>query len=470
MVIFAIYFSADWMRKRKITTPQQKREELLSKVRNLTWTQALSGTTLKPFIGIADFQKTFGIDLKTRKIVPFRDPKAEIPILQVDVNINQAFSNLHLVESSPIQKPDLSQIPEPLAADRFKTYDQDLLTFQGDYFEFLLVKKENETLTDDNPFKKIFDTCQIVMGEIKDLPGLPPLPFPQKLIQHLVQKHCPELLEMEGSGAGTLTPRYSFSWETGSLQLFFTFIDSTKPSEKLVHHEITLAQFDRLSLNSFQEKILSDQKNETDPTEFFLHAFFDKLGMPGKETLEFNGLIAPKMVPFVGLYQLWESYPDAKVVYNGALHTVERNQFLENAIASKEQNIYGKTMLVQLPKPVLGSDYISIWNKVSERKKSLDHKRIEFRKEFMTLFALIKLTSGIDNKSLFPLLDADISLLHPDQQDEIYHRWLLAGKNPSFSFQKVQNLVGMLTTIPSEYVLASRERMQKISQIQSELT
>jgi hypothetical protein len=416
----------------------------------------------------ADDQALVSLDLKQRKLVCIAPTESTRPVLNLHVNAYQPQVGVELRNDSLIQLADLQRIPEPgyVQQDAAK-YDEAVKTLIQGYLSFLDHVVKGTELPAESAFQLIAKSSQIVPG----INGqLVPLALPKKLIEALEEQLNPELKYLEATGAGIMVPFYDFSSEDCKLTIIYRFVSLDKISEPKDYCKFTIAQFNPSAVKAFQ-KDLRSTNGFGNTTEFLIQSLYgsfgSNLGLPGQGTeVVSSGLIAPKQVPFVGLYRLWERFPGSMVNYQSSMYTEDLSQNLQKAVSDEKADAKQlATVLHSRQSAEFCKDYIDIWSKIYALKKDTQGMEAKFKSDFYLLLALVKLLSGVDNKTLFGQLDMKLNLLPPEQQDALADRAIEEGQLTTVPEAQVDFFVQLLSTVPSDRVARLKLHFQKLIEL-----
>ncbi len=389
-------------------------------------------------------------------------------IQQLDPKIKIRFAN-----DSFIQPEEIKKIPAPGYKQKDALeYDNALKMLISHYFVFLDHLLNPDVKMDDNPFQAIAASSCILPSKNKEWI---PLAFPETLIKNLEKKLNPELRYLEASGDGTLVADcYDFSAKDGKLQIHFNYISSRdlykKDPENKKFCSITVAQIDPMTIQAFSEPG-EESEVRVSYSELLVQAMygsFGNLGLPGRESFQLNSkVLAPKEIPFEGMYRLWSYMPDQMININGAeyseVHSVNLTK-LVNKVA------YRKTLLASQMQPLMfpqiAKDYEEVVSISHQQKGELLKNEEQYRQDFYLLLSLIKLFSAVDNKTLFEEFKDQLGLLPPDMQDVLFNEWFEKGGIPKVSEQKLDKFLELLKTPSLEVqdLLENRERILKLKE------
>jgi hypothetical protein len=414
------------------------------------------------------------LDLKQRHIVCLTNPTSasQFPLLNLQVSGSAQILGIVFQNDSLIQLADLEKIPEPDFVQKDEVeYDQELKNLIQHYLSYLDYAVNDVQLVTKNRFKAIAKSSQIVPGIMDQLI---PLALPRKLLESLEEQLNPDLLYLEATGIGTLIPFYDFSDEDCKLTIYYRYVLAENPSETKNYCKFTVAQFNQSTVYAFQKELKSSS-GFGNPTEFLIQALYGSfetnLGLPGYGTeIISSGLIAPKEIPFVGLYQLWERFPDSMINYRSAEYTVVLHKSLWNALKDERVDSLQFSALIRPRQhPEFLGEYLNIWSTIHSMKKEIKTIENDFKTDFYLLLAMIKLLSRIDNTTLFEQLDYDLNLLPPEQQDSWANRYINQKQLSMVSKDKIEYFMEVLKAVPSHKLKLLTEHQTKVLKLKMHL-
>jgi len=267
-----------------------------------------------------------------------------------------------------------------------------------------------------------------------------------------------------------MIPFYDFSTEDCKLTIVYRFVSLENPSESNDYCKFTIAQFNQSAVNAFQ-KDLRSTNGVGNTTEFLVQALYgsfgSNLGLPGQGSeIVSSGLIAPEEVSFIGLYRLWERFPDSMINYQSSNYTEALSRNLKKAVCNEQTDGAPLAAIIRpRQSPEFCKDYIDIWSKIYALKNETKEVESEFKSGFYLLLAMVKLLSGIDNKTLFGQLDLKLNLLPPEQQAGLADRAIEEEQLTKVPDNRVDLFVKLLSTVPSDRVRRLRLHFQKLIEL-----
>ena len=429
---------------------------------------------LSPIVG-AHKRFELVLDLKQRNITCLTsNPLAyQVSLLNLHVDVVSEEVGIEFQNQSLIQIADLERIPEPgYVQHDAAEYDKTVTTLIDGYANYLAHAIQRKELAPNNPFQEIAKTSQIVPG-IKD--QLVPLALPRKLIEHLEKELDLERKYLEALGEGTLVPFYNFSANDLRLIITYRYVHAKNPAEATDYCNFTVAQFNPSTVYAFQKELRQGEPGFDNHSEFLVQALYTSfgsdLGLPGSGTeITSHGLIAPKEVSFVGLYRLWERFPESMINYRSSEYTEVLSRALKASLRDEKANISQfPTIMQPIQRAEFCEDYLDLWTTILEPKKVFNSDEVKFKTDFYLFLAMVKLLSGIDNTSLFEQLDRDLAILPPEQQNRFADRFIDQDQLPVISPENVDDFVKFLERVPSQKLRRLAGQQAKVLELQMHL-
>lgn len=355
------------------------------------------------------------VDLTSRKLVASSGSSA-IPMAELavhykesnDYRIDDAYFRLNIDPKSPIQADQLASISPPGIGRG--AYNQKVEALLQGYKAYL---QGNES-----SLEKEFQGSPLIASVN---PQMLPLVFPSQLVEELQKNLQTEISLMEGTGMGTLVPKYDFSLKGKEYVLSLSF-HCIEPGRSSEFCSFDLYKFAPVVVNAFQKDLQG--KKPSAPNEFLLQAMygsFFELGLPDEQSLEFAGIPAPHEAEFEGLFERWSS--DVAVLQTH-----------------------------------IGSGYLSTLKRCYQANKSIQHDLEAYKTAYMSLFGLTKLISTIPNKEFGDQMN-EFGLMHPDLFKRFVHEH--AATNPSK--QQIQEFAQRILDNPSPQMERLQEKVKRLT-------
>lgn len=205
-------------------------------------------------------------------------------------------------------------------------------------------------------------------------------------------------------------------------------------------------------------------------TEFLLQAMYGslfELGLPGKGTyVTKSGLMAPKEVPFPGLYRLWEFAPENMVNYRGSEYSEQVFENLHVAMHTDEDLSEASDRIFNPLCVNLEEDYLTIWlTDARNKQKSMAKVEKEFKQNFSYFLATVKMLSNIEPSRLFQIID-DYFGIHSERSEEFIEPTIPLTEEESLKEcpeEIIKLFVWELEQMPSERIAKLRNQFVSIS-------